>query len=194
MTSLELVQKHGYEDVAQAHKAIGEAQRWLRKHPGKRAPIHVQRAVDLVVDMDKVNRAEHARMQAKIAKLGRTSPRFWFGAIIAGSRFERARRWARRTFKLYLSPVQMAAHVSALVPDAFMRHWAGSDAAVRVKAIDSLADSVVKMYGLADGRNNPYAMVPQPRAGDEDLFAPWNVGKQVAWMVVAEKLKGATEG
>jgi hypothetical protein len=181
MTAIELAKKHGYDDVAQAQKAIVEASHWLKKYPGKRAPVHVKRAVALVVEMEKLKLAEHTRVRKKIALLSR-NPRFWFGAIVVGSRFERARRWARRKFKLYLTPKQMGMHFSGLMPDDFMQYWRASSDVTHTEAIDSLTDSIVKMYGLADGRNNPFAMI-------EDRFVPWVVGKNVAWTIVSDKLK-----
>lgn len=172
----DIVKKHGFNTLQEARRAAADADLWLRKHRGKRPPVHVQKAVSVVKELEARQNTERQRVSKKLRRLSR-NPRVWLGVVDPASRTAKLRLWARRTFKLYLNPEQMARHFAALLPTDFAGHWNGADGCAREAALDGLAETVVRLYGL--GRNNPWSFVD-----DLQRFAPWDRAKGVAYIAV----------
>ena len=151
MTLNEIARKHGYTDSEEVMKALHFAGRWLQRNKGKRAPIHIQRAIDVLAAFQTEQAALANGVQARLSAMAR-NPRYYFGAIPNGARFVRARRWARRTFNLYLDFARMVDHFSVIIPPDSGRHWREieANAGARQALLAEFANAANVVYGLAE--------------------------------------------
>lgn len=148
MSPKELAHKHGYVDEHAAARAVVDARNWVRKHPGRKRPAHIQRAVDLVADMRQQQVAEEKRIQGTMKRLA-MNPRTFLAVVPPGAKFERARRWLRNRFALHFGVEAIVRHFVQLVPLEYGEHYLGSGDKIRGQALRNLAYGIEKIYGAS---------------------------------------------
>lgn len=144
----DLAEKHGYASVEDAAHAINRALFWLRKHPNKKQPVHVQKAVDLYAACDRQQREIGAAARKRLDEM--MTWRLWFAVVPDYGRCRKLRRRLRRWLRLHLSRAQMASHFARVLPPGSYAAWGEATPDEKVTALNAMSRMIRDIYGLRD--------------------------------------------